>query len=89
MNPQLSATTFKDIRNLPYGLGSLSIRNDPQPRQAESTMSRSLGISNLPGEKELAAEIERTQAMLQDRKRLSLVSAIAPAAKKGAKKETP
>jgi hypothetical protein len=43
----------------------------------------------LPGEKELAAEIERTQAMLQDRKRLSLVSAIAPAAKKGAKKETP
>ena len=43
----------------------------------------------LPDEKELAAEIERTQAMLQDRKRLSLVSAIAPAAKKGAKKETP
>jgi hypothetical protein len=27
----------------------------------------------LPDEKELAAEIERTQAMLQDRKRLSLV----------------
>jgi hypothetical protein len=43
----------------------------------------------LPDEKELAAEIERTQAMLQDRKRLSLTSATAAVAKRGAKKEKP
>jgi hypothetical protein len=41
----------------------------------------------LPDENELAAEIERTQAMLQDRKRLSLTSVTAPATKKGAKKD--
>ncbi len=37
MNPQLSATTFKCIRNLLYGFERLSIRNYPQPLPAEST----------------------------------------------------
>ena len=43
----------------------------------------------LPDEKELAAEIERTQAMLQDRKRLALTLPTAAPAKKGAKKDAP
>jgi predicted nuclease of restriction endonuclease-like (RecB) superfamily len=43
----------------------------------------------LPDEKELAAEIERTQAMLQDRKRLALNLQTAAPAKKGAKKDAP
>jgi hypothetical protein len=43
----------------------------------------------LPDEKELAAEIERTQAMLQDRKRLVLASPLAAQAKKGVKKDAP
>jgi len=36
MNPQLSATTLKGIRNPPHGLGRWSIRNYPQLRAAES-----------------------------------------------------
>jgi predicted nuclease of restriction endonuclease-like (RecB) superfamily len=43
----------------------------------------------LPDERELAAEIERTQAMLQDRKRLALTSSPALPAKKGVKKDAP
>ena len=41
----------------------------------------------LPDEKELAAEIERTQALLQDRKMLALASPTGGRAKKGAKRE--
>lgn len=36
MNPQLSATRFKGIRNLPYDHGIQGIRNYPQPWAAES-----------------------------------------------------
>jgi hypothetical protein len=43
----------------------------------------------LPDERDLAAEIERTQAMLQDRKRLVLASPLAAQAKKGVKKDAP
>jgi hypothetical protein len=43
----------------------------------------------LPDEKELAAEIGRTQALLQNRKRLALTSPIAAREKKSAKKELP
>jgi len=32
MNPQLSATTLKGIRNPPHGLGRWSFRNYPQPQ---------------------------------------------------------
>ena len=40
----------------------------------------------LPDEKELTAEIERTQALLQDRKRIALSSPKAVRMKKGRKK---
>jgi hypothetical protein len=43
----------------------------------------------LPDEKELAAEIERTRAMLQERKRLALTLPKAAPAKKGQKKDAP
>jgi hypothetical protein len=41
----------------------------------------------LPGEKELAAEIGRTQALLEGRKRLARTSPADVRAKKSAKKE--
>ena len=41
----------------------------------------------LPGEKELAAEIGRTQALLQERKKLALTLPAEVRAKKSAKKE--
>jgi hypothetical protein len=37
MNPQLSATGFKGIRNLPYDCGINGIRNYPQSWAAESS----------------------------------------------------
>jgi len=36
MNPQLSATRFRSIRNRPPGSARQSIRNYPQPRRPES-----------------------------------------------------
>lgn len=46
-------------------------------------------LERLSDEKELAAEIGRTQALLQDRKRLVLTSPAAVRAKKSARKEAP
>lgn len=49
----------------------------------------SKGGKALPGEKELAADIGRTQALLQDQKRLVLTSPAAVRVKKSARKEAP
>jgi hypothetical protein len=42
-------------------------------------------LTTLPDEGELAAEIERTQALLQDRKRIALTLPAVVRAKKGVK----
>lgn len=56
-----------------------------QPLSAESVPSRRW--TALQVQKELAAEIERTQALLQDRKRVALTSPDAVRMKKGLKTE--
>jgi predicted nuclease of restriction endonuclease-like (RecB) superfamily len=77
--------------NPPVGLILCARKDDAVARYALEGLPNKVMASEyrtvLPNEKELAAEIGRTQALLQDRKRLALTSPIAVQAKKSAKKE--
>jgi hypothetical protein len=77
----------------PFVLEFLDLKDEAVARYALEGLPNKVMASEyrtaLPGEKELAAEIGRTQALLQDRKRLAPTSLIAVRAKKSAKKEVP
>jgi hypothetical protein len=79
--------------NPPVGLILCAQKNEAVARYALEGLPNKVMASEyrtaLPDEKELAAEIGRTQALLQDRKRLALTSPIVVRAKKSAKKELP
>ena len=77
--------------NPPVGLILCARKDDAVARYALEGLPNKVMASEyrtvLPGEKELAAEIGRTQALLQDRKKLALTSLAQVRAKKSAKKE--
>lgn len=77
--------------NPPVGLILCARKDDAVARYALEGLPNKVMASEyrtvLPNEKELAAEIGRTQALLQDRKKLALTSLAQVRAKKSAKKE--
>jgi len=77
--------------NPPVGLILCARKDDAVARYALEGLPNKVMASEyrtvLPNEKELAAEIGRTQALLQERKKLALTSPAEVRAKKGAKKE--
>lgn len=79
--------------NPPVGLILCARKDEAVARYALEGLPNKVMASEyrtaLPGEKELAAEIGRTQVMLQDRKRLALTSPAEVRAKKSARKEAP
>ena len=79
--------------NPPVGLILCARKDDAVARYALEGLPNKVMASEyltvLPNEKELAAEIGRTQALLQGRKRLVLASPTAVRAKKSATRKTP
>jgi predicted nuclease of restriction endonuclease-like (RecB) superfamily len=79
--------------NPPVGLILCARKDDAVARYALEGLPNKVMASEyrtvLPNEKELAAEIGRTQALLQGRKRLVLASPTAVLARKSAKRKTP
>jgi hypothetical protein len=79
--------------NPPVGLILCARKDDAVARYALEGLPNKVMASEyrtvLPGEKELAAEIGRTQALLQDRKKFALTSPAEVRAKKSAKKGAP
>jgi predicted nuclease of restriction endonuclease-like (RecB) superfamily len=79
--------------NPPVGLILCAQKDEAVARYALEGLPNKVMASEyrtaLPGEKELAAEIGRTQALLQVRKRLALTSPAEVRAKKGAKRKAP
>ena len=77
--------------NPPVGLILCARKNDAVARYALEGLPNKVMAAEyrtvLPNEKELAAEIGRTQALLEGRKRLALTSPAEVRAKKSAKKE--
>ena len=77
--------------NPPVGLILCARKDDAVARYALEGLPNKVMASEyrtvLPNEKELAAEIGRTQALLQERKKLALTSPAEVRAKKSAKKE--
>ena len=77
--------------NPPVGLILCAQKDEAVARYALEGLPNKVMASEyrtvLPGEKELAAEIGRTQALLEGRKRLALTSPAEVRAKKSAKKE--
>jgi len=67
-----------ESENPPVGLILCARKDEAVARYALEGLPNKVMASEyrtaLPGEKELAAEIERTQALLQDRKRIALTS---------------
>jgi hypothetical protein len=77
--------------NPPVGLILCAQKDEAVARYALEGLPNKVMASEyrtvLPGEKELAAEIGRTRALLQGRKRLALTSPAEVRVKKSAKKE--
>ncbi len=79
----------REGENPPVGLILCAQKDEAVARYALEGLPNKVMASEyrtaLPGEKELAAEIERTQALLQDRKRIALTSPEAIRTKNGTK----
>jgi len=77
--------------NPPVGLILCARKDEAVARYALEGLPNKVMASEyrtaLPDEKELAAEIERTQAMLEDRKKIAISSGMAALTKKGIKTE--
>jgi len=78
--------------NPPVGLILCAQKDEAVARYALEGLPNKVMASEyrtaLPDEKELAAEIERTQAMLEDRKKIAISSGMAALTKKGIKTES-